>query len=56
MPVPLQVVEEDALALDEPLVLLARDALPGPAPFGLGRLDDERLRARDVVSAFRPPP
>ena len=41
--VPLDVVEEDALALDEALVLLARDALAGPAPLGLLLLDDERL-------------
>ena len=41
-PVPLEVVEEDALALDEAPVLLARDALARPAALGLGLLDDER--------------
>jgi hypothetical protein len=45
--VPLDVVEEHALALDEPLVLLARDVLadePGP---GVALLDDEGLLGRD---------
>ena len=41
--VPLDVVEEDALALDEPLVLLARDALADEAALRLAFLDDERL-------------
>jgi hypothetical protein len=42
--VALDVVDEDALALDEPLVLLPRHALPGPA---LGRrLDLDLLRSQ----------
>ena len=46
-PVPLDVVEEDALALDEPLVLLARNALPDEAGLRLAFLDDERPFRRD---------
>ena len=40
--VPLDVVEEDALALDEPLVLLARDVLADEPGLRLALLDDER--------------
>jgi hypothetical protein len=40
--VPLDVVEEDAFALDEPLVLLARDVLADEARRRLALLDDER--------------
>src|SRR5919108_677728 len=40
--VPLHVVEEDALALDEPLVLLARHVLADEPRLGLPLLDDER--------------
>ena len=46
--VPLDVVEEDALALDEALVLLARDVLPDEAGLDLGLLDDERLVLGDA--------
>ena len=45
--VPLDVVEEDALALDEALVLLARDVLPDEARTGLAFLDDERSFGSD---------
>jgi hypothetical protein len=45
--VALDVVEEEALALDEPLVLLARDVLAGPAAPGLALLDDDRLGGSD---------
>jgi len=44
--VPLHVVEEDALALHEALVLLARDVRAREAGFRLARRDDERLRLR----------
>ena len=44
--VPLHVVEEDALALDEALVLLARDVRAREARLRLARRDDERLRLR----------
>src|SRR5207248_10592962 len=41
-PVPLDVVDEDALALQEPLVLLARDALAAPALLHLDGRRSER--------------
>jgi hypothetical protein len=40
--VPLDVVEEDSFALDEPLVLFAREVLPDEAGLRLALLDDER--------------
>src|SRR3954453_7253281 len=40
--VPLHVVEEDTLPLDEALVFLARDVLADEAGLGLALLDDER--------------
>ena len=46
--VTLDVVEEDAFALDEALVLLARDVLPDEAGLDLGLLDDERLVLGDA--------
>ena len=50
-PVPLDVVDEEPLALDEPLVLLARHALAGQAALRrAGLLDDERLCRRAIVS------
>ncbi len=52
-PVPPDVVEEDALALHEPLVLLAGDAGAEPAALGLGLLDDQR--GFDRFSHGRPP-
>jgi hypothetical protein len=42
-PVPLDVVREDALALDEPAVLLARDRLAGVADLELDSLFGRRL-------------
>src|SRR5439155_6125303 len=45
--VPLDVVEEDALALHEPLVLLARDVLPDETGARLPLFDDERALGRD---------
>src|SRR5439155_14267417 len=41
--VPLDVVEEDALPLDEALVLLARDARADESRLRLGRFDNKRL-------------
>jgi hypothetical protein len=41
-PVPLHVVDEDALALQETLVLLAPDALTAPALLDLDLLRGER--------------
>jgi hypothetical protein len=51
--VTLDVVEEDAFALQEPLVLLAWDVLARPAGRRLTRLRDDRLRRRD--GGFRHP-
>ena len=50
--VPLDVVDEDALALDEPAVLLARDALARPALL-LGRRLDLDLSGATIVSLIR---
>src|SRR5262249_14868509 len=43
-PVPLHIVEEDALTLDEPLVLLARDVRARETRGRTGALDDDRAR------------
>jgi len=48
--VPLDVVEEDALALNEPPVLLARHALAGVPGLRLGLLGDERLGDRRCLA------
>ena len=40
---PLHVVEEDALSLDEPLVLLARHVRADEAGLRLGLLDNQRF-------------
>ena len=45
--VPLDVVHEDALPLDEPFVLLARDVLPDEAALLLALFDNEWLRRTD---------
>ena len=59
-PVPLHVVEEDALPLDEPPVLLPRHALPDPAGLRLGRLDDQGFSRygglAHVLPSFRAEP
>ena len=45
--VPLDVVEEDTFALQQALVLLARDVLARPAFLRLAFLDDDGLRGSD---------
>ena len=50
--VPPDVVEEETLALDEALVLLARDGLAGPAPLGLLLLGRRRLVSSSQSSAL----
>ncbi len=53
-PVPLDVVDEDALALQEALVLLARDALAAPTLLHLDGCGSERRLARSIAGSVEP--